>query len=94
MDDLYKILRALLSIKIPQSFASIIKDVVSASFDLFSSVSVRVDNSNMEDDGVSSKSRPLEGVGYIYSGTFLFATLDRCWDQNLQYKVVCIRPPH
>jgi len=56
MDDLYKILRALLSIKIPQSFAGIMKDIVSSSFDLFSSVSVRVDDSNIEDDSVSSKS--------------------------------------
>ena len=53
MDDLYKTLRALLSIKIPQSFASIVKDVVSESFDLFSSVSEKADDSNMEDDGRS-----------------------------------------
>ena len=57
MDDLYKILRALLSIKIPRSFAGIMKDIVSSSFDLFSSVSVKVDDSNMEDDSVSSKLR-------------------------------------
>jgi len=30
---------------------------VSSSFDLFSSVSVKVDDSNMEDDSVSSKLR-------------------------------------
>ncbi|XP_065919017.1 anaphase-promoting complex subunit 2-like isoform X2 [Dysidea avara] len=50
MDDLYKILRALLSIKIPQSFGNTMKDVVSASFDLFSSVSGKVDDSNMDDN--------------------------------------------
>lgn len=50
MDGLYKILKGLLSITVPQHFASTIKDIVSTSFDLFSAVSEKGENSHMEDD--------------------------------------------
>ena len=50
MDDLYKILRGLLSITVPSCFASTMKNIVSISFELFSVVRERRDDSSMEDD--------------------------------------------
>ena len=50
MDDLYKILRGLLSISMPQHFASTVKKIVSTSFELFSAVCEKRECSSMEDD--------------------------------------------
>ena len=50
MDDLYKILRGLLSITVPPCFASTMKDIVSTSFELFSAVREKRDDYSVEDD--------------------------------------------
>ena len=50
MDDLYKILRGLLSTTVPPCFASTMKDIVSTSFKLFSAVREKSNDCSMEDD--------------------------------------------
>ena len=50
MNDLFKILRGLLSISVPQHFANVMKEIVSSSFELFSAVREKGECSGMEDD--------------------------------------------